>query len=264
MEDRLTLGRAHALCATLDWDPASLAEGPLIDGAPLPPLFHWIYCRDVTPSAALDEDGHEKRGSFLPPIQLSRRMWAGGRIKFEGCLSLGEAVRRKSRVSSVETKMGRSGPFALVTVHHEVRGPRGIISEEQDLVFLERPEKKLRLPPGERPSDPLPWSEELTPGPILLFRFSALTFNAHRIHYDRDYARESEFYPDLVVHGPLTALLLAGLAYRSAGPVAAFSFRATRPLFSGRTITLQGGPAGALRALDDSGALAMSAEAIFQ
>ena len=258
--DRASAALASAMLATLDRDPSALA-----DGDPLPPLFHWMYCRELAPGSRLDVDGHQRRGDFLPALPFSRRMWAGGRLGFEGSLRVGERIRRRSTVRSVTPKTGRSGPLVLVTVEHRISGDDGEIVEEQDLVFLERPTEPLVLPDVPAPKEEMEWSESVTPNAAMLFRFSALTFNAHRIHYDRDYARDMEMYPDLVVHGPLTALLLADLAVRRSGrPLRTLTFRARRPMFVDRTIALQGrqeGDRADLRALDDTGALAMSADA---
>ena len=258
--DRASAALAGAMLATLDRDPRALGEGD-----PLPPLFHWMYCRELAPGSRLDGDGHQKRGDFLPALPYSRRMWAGGRIAFEGSLRIGERLRRRSTVRSVTPKQGRSGPLVLVTVEHRISGAEGEVSEAQDLVFLERPVEPLVLPDVSGPEDEMEWSESVTPNAAMLFRFSALTFNAHRIHYDRDYARDVEMYPDLVVHGPLTALLLADLATRRSGrPLRTLAFRARRPMFVDRRITVQGRRAENqvdLRALDDTGAIAMSADA---
>ena len=258
MADRASAALASAMLATLDRDPSALA-----DGDPLPPLFHWMYCRELAPGSQLDVDGHQKRGDFLPALPFSRRMWAGGRLAFEGTVRVGDRLRRRSTVVSVTPKTGRSGPLVLVTVRHRISGHDGEIVEEQDLVFLERPTEPLVLPDVSAPEDEMEWSESVTPNAAMLFRFSALTFNAHRIHYDRSYARDVEMYPDLVVHGPLTALLLADLAVRRSGrPLRTLTFRARRPMFVDRTITLQGrreGDSAHLRAIDDTGALAMSA-----
>ena len=258
--DRASATLAGAMLATLDRDPRALGEGDS-----LPPLFHWMYCRELAPGSRLDGDGHQKRGDFLPALPYSRRMWAGGRIAFEGSLRIGERLRRRSTVRSVTPKTGRSGPLVLVTVEHRISGAEGEVIEAQDLVFLERPVEPLVLPDVAGPEDEMEWSESVTPNAAMLFRFSALTFNAHRIHYDRDYARDVEMYPDLVVHGPLTALLLADLATRRSGrPLRTLAFRARRPMFVDRRITVQGRRAENqvdLRALDDTGAIAMSADA---
>ena len=258
--DRASATLARAMLATLDRDPSALS-----DGDPLPPLFHWLYCRELAPGSRLDVDGHQKRGDFLPALPFSRRMWAGGRLKLDGTVRVGDGLRRHSTVVSVTPKTGRSGPLVLVTVEHRISGHDGEIVEEQDLVFLERPTEPLVLPDVPAPKEEMEWSESVTPNAAMLFRFSALTFNAHRIHYDRDYARDVEMYPDLVVHGPLTALLLADLAVRRSGrPLRTLTFRARRPMFVDRTIALEGWRSGnvvGLRALDETGALAMSARA---
>ncbi|WP_419167867.1 FAS1-like dehydratase domain-containing protein [Candidatus Palauibacter sp.] len=258
--DRASPALAGAMLATLDRDPRTLGEGD-----PLPPLFHWMYCRELAPGSRLDVDGHQKRGEFLPALPLSRRMWAGGRLRFEGSVRIGESIRRRSTIRAITPKKGRSGPLVLVTVEHRISGAGGEIIEEQDLVFLDRPTAPPRLPRVAGPEGDMAWSESVTPDAAMLFRFSALTFNAHRIHYDRDYARGVELYPDLVVHGPLTALLLADLATRRSGrSLRSLTFRARRPMFVDRPITIEGDPRErevSLRALDDAGALAMSAEA---
>ncbi len=258
--DRASAALAGAMLATLDRDPRTLGEGD-----PLPPLFHWMYCRELAPGSRLDVDGHQKRGEFLPALPLSRRMWAGGRLRFEGSVRIGESIRRRSTIRAITPKEGRSGPLVLVTVEHRISGAGGDIIEEQDLVFLERPTEPLRLPRVAGPEGDMAWSESVTPDAAMLFRFSALTFNAHRIHYDRDYARGVELYPDLVVHGPLTALLLADLATRRSGrSLRTLTFRARRPMFVDRPITIEGDPMErevSLRALDDTGALTMSADA---
>ena len=258
--DRASVALAGAMLATLDRDPRTLGEGD-----PLPPLFHWMYCRELAPGSRLDVDGHQKRGEFLPALPLSRRMWAGGRLRFEGSVRIGESIRRRSTILAITPKEGRSGPLVLVTVEHRISGAGGDIIEEQDLVFLERPTEPLRLPRVAGPEGEMEWSESVTPDAAMLFRFSALTFNAHRIHYDRDYARGVELYPDLVVHGPLTALLLADLATRRSGrSLRTLTFRARRPMFVDRPITIEGDPTDrevSLRALDATGALTMSADA---
>lgn len=239
-EDTITLERARKLAATLDLDPAALEEG-----APLPYGWHWIYHRAAAPRSALAEDGHERRGDFLPPIPLDRRMWAGGRLRFARPLLIGTPVRRVSTIRSIEEKEGRSGPLAFVTVEHRLHDADGVaLEEEQDLVYLDRRpgeggsegaksskeaghgaegegrggqragrggERAGRG--GEHGAGP-DWTESFVADEVTLFRFSALTFNGHRIHYDRAYATGVEGYPDLVVHGPLLALLLVGVGGR--------------------------------------------------
>jgi 3-methylfumaryl-CoA hydratase len=226
-DDVLQPTPARALAATLD-----LPEHPA-DGDRLPELWHWLYFLPTAPASTLGRDGHPARGGFLPPVTLERRMWAGGRLWFHHDLRIGDAVVRTSQITSVERKNGRAGPMVLVTVRHTVTGPAGVaVEEDHDIVYVTPPPSYVA--PS---SDPLPtglaWREDQPVDPVLLFRFSALTFNAHRIHYDRPYATQVEHYPGLVVHGPLQALVLlqAARRHRAADRVAAFGYRARRPLF---------------------------------
>ncbi|MEX2408820.1 MAG: MaoC family dehydratase N-terminal domain-containing protein, partial [Rhodovibrionaceae bacterium] len=216
---------------------------PLTAGDALPPLWHWLYFWEVAASESLGLDGHAARGEFLPPLPLPRRMWAGGRIAFHAPLRLGEAVQRRSAIASVTQKQGRSGPLAFVTVKHEIGPPGGqtAVSEEHDIVYRAAPDRTA--PPARAQTAPehADWRQEVTPGPVLLFRYSALTFNSHRIHYDADYVREAEGYPGLVVHGPLLATLLLGAAGRATGtPARRFSFRVQKPAIAGRLLALAG------------------------
>lgn len=234
-EDVLTISPARGMSAVLDRPPEAL--GP---ASPLPPAWHWLYFTPLTRRSALGEDGHERRGSFLPPIQLPRRMWAGGRLRFLGTLSLGEAVQRKSTIVSARSKEGRSGPLVFVTVQHEIANEQGVvIEEEQDLVY--RNVSPASGVTTELPPETVEWSETFVTDPVTLFRFSALTFNSHRIHYDHRYVTEIEGYPDLVVHGPLIALLLldAGSRWLDGSPYS-FSYRAISPLFSREEFTISG------------------------
>ena len=247
-EEVISLGQVRALAATLDRDPA-----PLMDGGILPAGWHWIYFNSAVPRSALAPDGHEERGGFLPPIPLPRRMWAGGRLRFPGALRIGEQATRVSTIQSIEHKEGRSGPLVFVTVHHRISGQSGTaIEEEQNLVFLSATPPgggtaARARPPTSAPVEP-EWSEAYTADEVALFRFSALTFNAHRIHFDVRYATEVEGYPGLVVHGPLLALLVLDAGIRnavgdgSAGVVPQlFRYRALQPLFCNEEFHLQGG-----------------------
>ncbi|MCF8483038.1 MAG: MaoC family dehydratase N-terminal domain-containing protein [Rhodospirillum sp.] len=217
-------------------DPrASLAMGER-----LPPLWHWLYMRPSEPLEALGSDGHPRKGGFLPPIPLPRRMWAGGRIEFLGDLLIGDRVRRRSRILDISEKRGSSGTLCFVTVEHlhEVDG-EARLREEQDIVYRERPAPgesgQPRITPRPRPD----LSVVVKPDPVMLFRYSAVTFNGHRIHYDREYATRTEGYPGLVVQGPLTATLLANLAARAADtPLASFRFRGEAPLFDLAAFTI--------------------------
>lgn len=220
---------ARALAATLDRDPDDFVEG-----ARLPWGWHWLHFHDAVRASGLGRDGHEALGRFLPDVPLERRMWAGGRIRFHGPLVLGEPARRVSTVDRITPKRGRTGALVFVTVKHEIHGPGGLaVEEEQDIVY--------RSPPAQGAgAEAVPDAAHagarvigrFRADAVMLFRFSALTFNAHRIHYDLAYATEEEGYPGLVVHGPLLALLLldAGAALRS-GRVRSFAYRARAPLF---------------------------------
>jgi 3-methylfumaryl-CoA hydratase len=230
--DTLSVERARALAATLDLAPASLREGD-----PLPAGWHWIYFHEAATRSELGEDGHEARGEFLPKVALPHRMWAGGRLRFHHPLRLGERVRRVSVVDRIEPKQGRSGRLVFVTVRHCLHDARGAVAieDEQDLVYLERRAGGERSVPRSEVPD---FVEPFVADEVMLFRFSALTFNGHRIHYDRRYATEVEGYADLVVQGPLLALLLLGAGVgharatlRTDPTVRGFSYRAMQPVF---------------------------------
>lgn len=212
---------------------AVIGEGAApMDGEPLPELWHWCAFPDPSPNDMLGRDGHPRGGSLLPPVPLERRMWAGGALTFHRRLRVGEALEMRSRVKSVTEKMGKSGPMVFVTLDHEIYGDRGLaIEERQDIVYLEIPDSFA--PPKKQPV-PAPAVESLDTPETLLFRYSAVTFNAHRIHYDRTYTQEVEHYPDLVVHGPLQASLLMRAATRTKGRAPLFfDFRGVHPMFSG-------------------------------
>ncbi len=221
--------QAAAAAATFD-EPMESVQ----DGASLPPLWHWFYFLPRATQQTLGSDGHPERGGFMPPVPYPRRMFAGSRIRVHRALTIGRSARREGEIRDVVLKSGRSGALAFVTVGYRfLQDDVLCIEEEQDIVYRE-PGGPVPAPtPGA--FAPLPegaWSRVVTPDPRLLFRFSALTFNAHRIHYDRDYAATVEGYPGLVVHGPLTAMLLVNLVRaQSARSVCAFSFRGLTPLF---------------------------------
>ncbi len=240
VEDRIDVGRVRALQATLD-DPAS----PLKEGDPLPPLWHWLYFWEATPSANLGPEGHAELGGFLPPIELPRRMWAGSRLKFPRSLAIGAEVKRHSSVSQITEKAGRNGKLVFVTVQHVVEDLAGTtIEEEHDIVYRTAPRPGETPKPGEPAPAAPPWQREIRPDPVLLFRYSALTFNGHRIHYDRDYATQEEGYPGLIVHGPLLAILMTDQARRHCPDrrVAAFAFRALSPIYDSAAFTVAGQP----------------------
>jgi 3-methylfumaryl-CoA hydratase len=233
----LPLGPAQALGALLDVPVPDLGSG-----AGLPLLWHWIYLLDRPAQADLGPDGHPIRGTLPPPPGAGmRRMWAGGRVRASGPLRCGDPATKRSRVLSVQEKQGRTGPLTFVVVGHQIlqRG-RVVIDEQQDIVYRQAsPSPGTRpAPSAEGPAFPAAdgeWAIDVSP--TLLFRFSALTYNAHRIHYDRDYARDVEGYPGLLTHGPLQALAMAEAA-RAAGRGGDqhdgdqyFEYRLTAPLF---------------------------------
>jgi 3-methylfumaryl-CoA hydratase len=265
VDDVVGAAPVAALTATLD-HPAR----PVHDGTPLPPLWHWLYFLPVHRQSELGPDGHAERGGFLPPVPLPRRMWAGGRFAFHSPLRVGDAVVRTSTIEDVVAKEGRTGPLVFVTVRHEV-SRRGEVEpalvEHHDIVYrAEKAPDEVEPPPIAAPTG-APWQREIVPDDVLLFRYSALTFNGHRIHYDRRYVTEFEGYPGLVVHGPLLATLLLDLVRRNApdADVAAFRFRAVRPTFDLHPFRLNGAPQGDgtvhLWAQDHEGFLTMDATA---
>ncbi|MBB4858360.1 3-methylfumaryl-CoA hydratase [Novosphingobium chloroacetimidivorans] len=235
--DTLDCARSNALSVALG------GEGALKAGDPLPLLHHWLYFWDVKPPAGLGQDGHPAKGGFLPPVPLPRRMWAGGRLTFHKPLLLGAQVTKTSTILSVNEKTGRTGTLVFVTVRHELDAGEGVaITEEQDLVYREPASASLPLPVAAS-APQTDWLEQVDPDPVLLFRYSALTMNGHRIHYDRPYAIEEEAYPGLVVHGPLQATLLIALAERNLdAPITGFSFRGQQPAFDGVPLHVCGGP----------------------
>lgn len=272
---RQWVGNEEELVDTLHLGPASLMEmaldraATLDHGDLLPPLWHWLYFLRSAPLSALGRDGHPARGGFLPPVALPRRMWAGGRFGFHADLHIGAEVTKRSLIKDVALKQGRSGALCFVTVRHEVSA-QGLPAfwEEHDIVYREDPsagaKQLLTAPVGDD------WQnvETVTPTEVMLFRYSALTFNGHRIHYDRDYARTVEGHAGLVVHGPLIATMLMNLAQRVANGAAprSFNFRAASPLFDGAPFTLhakQNGDTVELVAATPDGRLAMQATAIF-
>jgi len=233
--DRLEPARSNALLKALGRDEIRH------NGDPLPLLHHWLYFWDVQPPEKLGVDGHPAKGGFLPPVPLPRRMWASGKLEFHQPLKLGDVVTKTSTIEAVTEKSGRSGTLVFVTVRHELDAGNGLaISEVQDLVYREAATSALPAP-DPQPAPAAAWSETVQPDPVLLFRYSALTMNGHRIHYDRPYATAEEYYPALVVHGPLQATLLIGLAERNlSAPIVRFAFRGQQPAFDGLPLHLCG------------------------
>lgn len=234
--DTVRAGPAQALAAALDRNPDDY-----LLRSELPPLWLWLYFLPVVRASDTGPDGHRKRGGFLPPVALPRRMWAGSRCTFSGTVRIGDELTKVSTIAKVSAKTGRSGEMVFVTVRHAwTRGGAELMNEEQDIVYMGLPEHYVPVEP--LPAEPQHWQERAAIDPVLLFRFSALTQNAHRIHYDRTYAEDVEKYPDLVVHGPLQAILMMEAA-RAREPdrrPAAFAFRGVRPLFVGDTATVCG------------------------
>ncbi|MFT3780126.1 MAG: MaoC family dehydratase N-terminal domain-containing protein [Ottowia sp.] len=259
--DQITPTPIRLMQATLD--SASAASLP----PHLPPLWHWLYFLPGERQSNVGPDGHPRRGGFLPPVTLPRRMWAGGRLQFLQPLPVGETVQRVSLIKSINVKAGRSGRLVFVTVQHEVSGAQGVaIHEEQDIVYRDPPAPGAPAPqPAAAPTDEQ-FGRTVTPDPVLLMRYSALTFNGHRIHYDRPYAMQEEGYPGLVVHGPLIATLLME-ELRHAYPdktVRSFEFKAVSPLFDTAPFTVNGkldGGTAHLWARGSQGQLAMQASA---
>ena len=233
-----------AMSATLDYPP----ERPPA-GTPLPALWHWLYFLPLHRQSEIGPDGHARRGGFMPPVPLPRRMWAGSQLEFRDPLCVGDTLTRVSTIEKVTQKSGRTGTLVFVKVRHEIsRGDAGgapALVEFHDIVYRD----------AARPDDPVPapqaapaaatWRRTIVPDDVLLFRYSALTFNGHRIHYDRRYVTGVEGYPGLVVHGPLIATLLVDLLRREQpdARLAGFSFRAVRPTFDLNPFSVCGEPA---------------------
>jgi 3-methylfumaryl-CoA hydratase len=265
LSDTVTAAPVRALSATLDREDADP-----VTGTPLPELWHWLYFLPTARQSGLGPDGHPQRGGFLPPVPLPRRMWAGGRLLWhQQVLQVGDAITRTSRIESVTHKAGRSGDLVFVLVKHEVRNAQGLaLSEEHDIVYRANPQIGDPAPAPQAAAQNADWSGEIVPDDVLLFRYSALTFNGHRIHYDRKYVMEVEGYPGLIVHGPLIATLLADLLRRNmpGARLLKFEFRAVRPVFDLRPFKLHGLPSAdgktvSLWTEDQEGWLTMQATA---
>jgi 3-methylfumaryl-CoA hydratase len=225
--------RAQAMQATLG---QSVTLGA---GDPLPPFFHQLYFWSPQPPEALGRDGHPRVGGLIPDMGLPRRMWAAGRLAFHAPLLLGVQAERTTVLEKSEAKTGRSGPLGFVTLRHEIRqGGELCVTEWQELVYREDPDGQATQPKPVWPEAEAENRTEVNFDSTMLFRYSALTFNGHRIHYDSDYARQTEGYDGLVVHGPLLAQLLMLKATRELGPLTAFRFRATSPLMDWERGTL--------------------------
>lgn len=255
----------RAMAATLD-----LATAPAAGDA-MPPGWQWLFFNPVVRRSGLGTDGHPQRGGFLPPIDLPRRMWAGSRLNYMADLPVDALATRASRIVKVENKTGKRGGLWFVTVEHTTSCDGQVcIVEEQDIVYREATAPGTPLVAPQQHAAQAQWGNAFEPDTTLLFRYSALTFNGHRIHYDQDYARNDEGYPDLVVHGPLTATLLQQLALQQGQgrALSRFDFRGVSPLFVNRGFQLEGHAADdgslSLWARGPNGELAMSATATFR
>ena len=228
-DDIATLAPLRGLTATLDRD-----DPPWQPGDPVPPCWHWLYFLPMARQSEIGPDGHPHRGGFLPPVPLPRRMWAGSQIEFLAPLRAGQSLQRLSRIDDVRVKEGRTGPLVFVKVRHEIRGDGELaIVDEHSIVYRDLPAPGEHAPAYAAAPEDAAWSRRIVPDDVLLFRYSALTFNGHRIHYDRRYVTEVEGYPGLIVHGPLIATLLLDLLRheRPDARVKHVSFRAVKPLF---------------------------------
>jgi 3-methylfumaryl-CoA hydratase len=235
--DIVTAQLVKGLRATLFQE---IGEPKVGDAAPW--TTHWCLAQPVFPMSALSQDGHPTRGGFLPPVPLPRRMWAGGELEFFDALRVGDEAKRSSRISDVTTKTGSTGALCFVSVEHTITTPRGVaIRERQDIVYRDMASPQPAAPAKPAPSAPIAKHREShMADPVLLFRYSALTFNGHRIHYDRDYVTKVEGYPGLVFHGPLQAALIVEFAAKQHGGTAPkkFSYRGVQPLFEGSEFSI--------------------------
>ena len=264
LRDSITAAPVRGLNATLD-HPALQVD----DGMPLFPLWHWLYFLPQHRQSEIGPDGHAKRGGFLPPVPLPRRMWAGSQFEFRSPVHVGDAVERTSTIADVTIKEGRTGKLVFVKVRHEVRcegAADPAIIEFHDIVYRDAKKPGDVEPPPQAAPTGAAWQRTIVPDDVLLFRYSALTFNGHRIHYDRQYVTEVEGYPGLIVHGPLIATLLMDLVRRNApdAQVATFRFKAVRPTFDLHPFQLHGQRDGRnvrLWAQDHEGWLTMDASA---
>ena len=258
-----------ALTATLD-HPATAA----VLGSQLPPLWHWLYFLPMHRQSEIGADGHAKRGGFLPPVPLPRRMWAGSQFEFRSPIRVGDQVARMSTIDNVTTKEGRTGKLVFVKVRHELRcngATEPALVEFHDIVYRDAQQPGDIAPAPQAAPTEAAWHRQIVPDDVLLFRYSALTFNGHRIHYDRQYVTQVEGYPGLIVHGPLIATLLLDLLRREMpdADVASFHFKAVRPTFDLHAFHVQGQPAAdgksvRLWASDHEGWLTMDATAVLR
>ncbi|MGB7316795.1 MAG: MaoC family dehydratase N-terminal domain-containing protein [Planktotalea sp.] len=238
--DKIAAFPSNALAATLDRDDAEYVVGEV-----LPPLWHWMYFLALHKLKDSGYDGHAALGSFLPPVPLPRRMWAGSRLRFLAPMKIGRDLLKRSSVKSVSHKAGRSGDLVFVTVLHEIwDGDTQCISEEHDIVYRAAPAKGTPVSMPPKAPETSTFERSISPDPVLLFRYSALTFNGHRIHYDHPFCINTEGYEGLIVHGPLLATLMLDLLRREMpdAEVSAFEFRAISPVFDTQGFSVHGAP----------------------
>jgi len=257
--------RVAELNATIDRD-----DGFPVRGDALPALYHWMFGAflGLAKTSDLGPDGHPRRGLFLPPIRLPRRMWAASDVTFHGPLSVGDEISRHAVIEKIEDKAGRSGRLTFVTVRHDYSGAAGLaLTDRQTIVYREAPadSERGREPPTKPAPADAAFSRRLVPDVAMLFRYSALIFNAHRIHFDQPFVTVEEGYPGLVVHGPLIATLLADLLRRERpnADIARIRFRAAAPLFAAREMTVAGRETDTgfrLWAANDAGGFAAEAD----
>ena len=243
VEDTATATPYAALSATLDQPDTTRPAS----GTPLPPLWHWLYFLPIAAQSDIGPDGHAKRGGFMPPVPLPRRMWAGSDFEFHAPLRVGDALRRTSTIVDVKEKSGRTGSLIFVKVRHEIRcngAEKVALTEHHNIVYRAAAEPGDVAPPPQAAPNESAWQRCIVPDDVLLFRYSALTFNGHRIHYDRQYVTEVEGYPGLIVHGPLIATLLMDLLRRQQpeARVLRFEFKAVRPTFDTHAFSVHGQP----------------------
>ena len=246
MTDTVTATPFAALAATLDCTGADPAVRPA-SGTVLPYLWHWLYFLPIAAQSEIGEDGHPKRGGFLPPVALPRRMWAGSEFEFYEPLRVGDVLQRTSTIEDVKEKTGRTGSLIFVRVRHDIRcnGAANIaLKEHHNIVYRAAPAPDDVAPPPVAAPASAAWERKIVPDDVLLFRYSALTFNGHRIHYDRQYVTQVEGYPGLIVHGPLIATLLMDLLRRNLpdAQVLKFEFKAVRPTFDIHSFSVHGQP----------------------
>lgn len=261
--DIFTAGHAERFSATLSGVGSDAPVGVRN------PLLAWTLCTSAAAHSTLGPDGHPQRGGFLPPVEMPRRMWAGSVLTFSAPFEVGMPITRRSRIAAITEKKGSSGALVFVTVEHEIYGEYPLMHERQDIVYRDNagvssnPPMPVASAPGWSPE----WCDSVQPSSVLLQRYSAITFNAHRIHYDRDYATHVEGYPALVVHGPLIATLLLDqfLAKKPNARVKGFEFRAKAPLFDDAPFQRTGiatATGAELRAIGPDGTIAMTARVL--